>query len=176
MFGLFRRKQSGPQKNQLEGKDDSKGLSVDQLVAVVDGNVIPIDQVKDPVFSGRMMGDGAAVIPTGTTVVAPCSGKISMIAETGHAFGMECDNGLEILVHIGIDTVSLGGKGFTVLAKPDTHVEAGIPIITFDPAVMKEAGLDMTTPIVILDDYGNEITMSYPEEAKAGVTVVMECK
>lgn len=162
MFGLFKKKQEGAQK--------------DQLVAVADGKVIPMEQVNDPVFSGKMMGDGVAVIPTGTIVVAPSAGKISMIAETGHAFGMECDNGLELLVHIGIDTVSLGGKGFTVLGKADTHVEAGTPIIRFDPGVVKEAGLDLTTPIVILEDGGKEITMSYPEDAKAGATVVMECK
>jgi len=162
MFSLFKKKSDSLQKNQL--------------AAVVDGKVIPIEQVSDPVFSGKLMGDGVAVIPVGTTVVAPCAGKVTMIAETGHAFGMECDNGLELLVHIGIETVSLAGKGFTVLAKANTRVEAGTPIIQFDPAVMREAGLDLTTPIVILEDGGKEIRMSYPENAAAGVTVVMECK
>ncbi len=162
MFGLFKKKQVGPQKNRL--------------VAVADGKVIPMEQVNDPVFSGKLMGDGVAVIPTGNTVVAPCDGKVTMIAETSHAFGMECDNGLELLVHIGIDTVSLGGKGFTVLGKADTHVEAGTPIITFDPEVVRAAGLDLTIPVVILEDSGKEIVMSYPANAKAGVSSVMECK
>lgn len=163
MFGFLKKKrENDPAKKQV--------------VAVTDGRVIPMEEVNDHVFSGKMMGDGVAIIPEGTRVVAPCAGKISMIADTGHAFGMECDNGLELLVHIGIDTVSLGGKGFTVLCEAESHVEAGTPIITFDPAVMKEAGLDMTTPIVILEDGGKQIQMSYPENAKAGESVVMECR
>lgn len=162
MFGIFKKKQNGLQKNRL--------------VSVVDGKVIPMEQVNDPVFSGKLMGDGVAVVPTGTTVVAPCAGKLTMIAQTSHAFGMECDNGLELLVHIGIDTASLGGKGFAVLAKADTHVEAGTPIISFDPAVMREAGLDMTIPVVVLDDGGRGVMMRYPERARAGESVVMECR
>lgn len=165
MFGFLKKK-----------KDGSSAVSKNQLAAVADGKAIKMEDVKDPVFSGKLMGDGVAIVPEGTTVVAPCAGKVTMIAETGHAFGMECDNGLELLVHIGIDTVSLGGKGFTVLGKADTHVEAGTPMIEFDRAVMDEAGLDMTIPIVILEDGGKEIKMSYPENAKAGVSVVMECK
>ena len=160
MFGFFLKK---------------KANKADQLVAVADGKVIPMEEVADPVFSGKMMGDGVAVVPAGTTVVAPCDGKITMLAQTGHAFGMECDNGLEILVHIGIDTVSLGGKGFQVLATADSHVTAGTPVISFDRAVMDEAGLDMTIPMIILDDGGKKIKMHHGIQAKAGETVVMEC-
>ena len=160
----------------LKKKKDDFGVKKNQLAAVADGKAIKMEDVKDPVFSGKLMGDGVAIVPEGTTVVAPCAGKVTMIAETGHGFGMECDNGLELLVHIGIATVSLGGKGFTVQGKADSHVEAGTPMITFDRAEMDEAGLDMTIPIVILEDGGKEIRMSYPEEAKAGVSVVMECK
>ncbi len=160
MLGLFKKR---PGRSLLN-----------QVVSPIDGKVIPMEQVNDPVFSGKLMGDGVAVIPVGTTVVTPCAGTVSMIAETGHAFGLECDNGLELLVHIGIDTVSLGGNGFTILGKAGIHVEAGTPIIEFDPRVLKEAGLDMTTPIVILEDGGNELTMHYPEEATAGATIVME--
>ena len=162
MFGFLKK------KKQIDSKN--------QLLAVADGKVIPIEDVKDPVFSGKLMGDGVAVVPAGTTVVAPCAGKISMIAETAHAFGMECENGLEILVHIGIDTVSLGGRGFSVLVKSDDTVTAGTPVITFDRAVMDEAGLDMTIPMIVLENGGKQVEMRTPAEAKAGVTVVMECK
>lgn len=161
MFGFFKKKEKAPNKNQL--------------ASVADGKVIPMEEVGDPVFSGKMMGDGVAVVPEGTTVVAPCAGKLTMIAATGHAFGLECDNGLEILVHIGIDTVSLDGKGFDVLVEADSRVEAGTPVITFDRKVMDEAGLDMTIPMIILEDAGKQIKMHYPEQAKAGVSVVMEC-
>lgn len=165
MFGFLKKK-----------KGDDPAVNKNQVVAVADGKAIQMEDVNDPVFSGKMMGDGVAIVPEGTTVVAPCAGTVTMIADTGHAFGMECDNGLELLVHIGIDTVSLGGKGFTVVGEAGAHVEAGTPIITFDPAVMREAGLDMTIPIVVLEDSGKEIAMSYPEAAKAGRSVVMECK
>ena len=165
MFGFLKKK-----------KENGPAVNKNPVAAVADGKAIRMEEVNDPVFSGKMMGDGVAIVPEGTTVVAPCAGTVTMIADTGHAFGMECDNGLELLVHIGIDTVSLGGKGFKVLGKADSHVEAGTPMITFDPAVMIEAGLDMTIPIVILDDGGKEIRMSYPETAKAGQSVVMECK
>lgn len=159
-----------------KNKEVKLAVNKNQLVAVADGKAIRMEDVSDPVFSGKMMGDGVAIVPEGTTVVAPCAGTITMIADTGHAFGMECDNGLELLVHIGIDTVSLDGKGFTVVGKADSHVEAGTPVITFDPAVMREAGLDTTIPIIILEDGGKQIEMSYPENAKAGESVVMECK
>lgn len=162
--------------NFLKRKNgDMPVINENQIVAITDGKAIPIESVNDPVFSEKLLGDGIAIVPTGTTVVAPGAGKITMIAQTSHAFGMECDNGLEILVHIGIDTVSLDGKGFTVLAQVGSHVEAGTPIISFDPAVMRKAGLDLTTPVVILDDGGKQITMHYPEKARAGVTVMMEC-
>ncbi|MBQ8814714.1 MAG: PTS glucose transporter subunit IIA [Lachnospiraceae bacterium] len=165
MFGFFRK-----------NREVKPAVDQNQLVAVADGKVIRMEDVNDPVFSEKMMGDGVAVVPTGTTVVAPCAGTVTMIADTGHAFGMECDNGLELLVHIGIDTVSLGGKGFTVVGKAGEHVEAGAPMIEFDPEVIRTAGLDMTTPIIILEDGGKSIEMSYPEAAKAGETVVMECR
>lgn len=161
MFGFFKKK-------------DKTTANRNQLVAVADGRVIPMEEVGDPVFSGKMMGDGVAVVPEGATVVAPCDGTLSMIAATGHAFGMECENGIELLVHVGIDTVSLGGKGFHVMAEAGTRVTAGTPIIAFDRAVMNEAGLDMTIPIIILEDAGKQIKMKYPEQAKAGQSVVME--
>lgn len=165
MFGFLKKKGAEP-----------VSTSSNNIVAVADGKAIPMDEVNDPVFSGKMMGDGVAIIPEGNVVVAPCAGKITMVAETGHAFGMECDNGMELLVHIGIDTVSLGGKGFTVKAKTDTHVEAGTPVVSFDRAVMDEAGLDMVIPIIVLEDKGFHVVMRYPDVAKAGESVVMECK
>jgi glucose-specific phosphotransferase system IIA component len=147
-----------------------------EIVAVANGRVIPMEQVNDTAFSEKLLGDGVAIIPDGDIVVAPCSGKISMIADTGHAFGMECDNGMELLVHIGIDTVSLNGKGFTVKTKADTHVKAGTPIVSFDRNVMDESGLDMVIPIIVLDNKGLNLEMHYPQTAKAGETIVMECR
>lgn len=155
-------------KRRAGKKDGGK-----RIVAVADGMVIPMEQVGDPVFAGKMMGDGVAIVPTGNVVVAPCAGTITMIAGTGHAFGMTC-GGLEFLVHIGIDTVSLGGRGFHVLAKAGDQVAAGTPVIAFDRAVMNEACLDMTIPVILLDDGGKEIRMFYPQPAKAGMSVVME--
>lgn len=83
-----------------------------KLHAVVSGNCINIEKVNDSVFSKRLMGDGVAIIPNSNVVVAPCNGKVTVLTESKHAFGMVSDEGVEILVHIGIDTVNLQGDGF----------------------------------------------------------------
>ena len=92
----------------------------------------------------------ATALAENNEVVAPCDGNLSLVANTGHAFGMVSSDGTEILIHIGIDTVNLNGKGFTVLAKQGEEVKKGQAIIRFDPGIMKENNLDMTTMMIIL--------------------------
>ncbi|MBS7354450.1 MAG: PTS glucose transporter subunit IIA [Erysipelotrichaceae bacterium] len=121
-----------------------------ELAAVISGNCIPLEEVKDEVFASKAMGDGVAIVPENNEVVAPCDGNLSLVANTGHAFGMVSSDGTEILIHIGIDTVNLNGKGFTVLAKQGEEVKKGQAIIRFDPGIMKENNLDMTTMMIIL--------------------------
>jgi glucose-specific phosphotransferase system IIA component len=105
-----------------------------------------------------MMGKGFAVIPTGTSFCAPIKGKINLIAETGHAFSIINKNGLEVLVHVGLDTVTLNAKkdaaqqlkGFKILAKVGDKVKPGQPIVEADLATIKQAGLDTTTPVIAI--------------------------
>ena len=96
------------------------------LKAFVSGNVIPIEEVKDPVFSGKMLGEGLAIEPTDEWILAPCDGVISTVMEDSrHAVGITASNGMELLIHEGIDTISLNGEGFTLCVKEGYSVKAG---------------------------------------------------
>ncbi len=118
------------------------------------GKVVSMDEVPDPMFSQRMLGDGFAVIPDESVetieVTAPASGKLAKVFGTRHAFALVTDDGgLEILVHIGLETVDLGGKGFEALAETNDHVEAGQPVIRVDAAAVRAAGCPLITPVVL---------------------------
>ncbi|MDO4500027.1 MAG: PTS glucose transporter subunit IIA [Erysipelotrichaceae bacterium] len=124
--------------------------SSNEIYAVCDGLCIPLEEVKDEVFASKAMGDGVAIIPDSSEIVAPCDGELTLVANTGHAFGMTTKDGVEILVHIGIDTVHLGGEGFTVLCATNDSVKKGQPLIRFDYDFMKSKNIDMTTMIILL--------------------------
>lgn len=122
-----------------------------QVAAPLDGTVVPLDTVPDPVFAGGVMGPGVAIEPTGTTVYAPGAGVVVAAQPTGHAFGLQLDNGAEILIHVGIDTVNLKGEGFDVKVKNGDRVETGTPLVTFDRAVIEKAGYPLITPVIVLN-------------------------
>lgn len=130
-------------------KRNNKEIKVPQLVAAVNGKVVPLSEVPDPVFAQKMAGDGVAIEPTGNLVVAPADGELSLVFNTKHAFAITLDNGIELLVHIGIDTVSLNGEGFEQLAEQGTKVKAGTPIIKIDREFIKSKGFSLMTPILI---------------------------
>ncbi|WP_120337860.1 glucose PTS transporter subunit IIA [Cryobacterium soli] len=115
----------------------------------VEGIVVPLDEVPDPVFSKGIVGLGVGVDPTGDTVFAPAAGKVLVAQPTGHAFGLMLDGGIEMLIHVGIDTVNLAGKGFDVKVKAGDRVEAGTPLVTFDRAIIEEAGYSLVTPVLV---------------------------
>ena len=124
-----------------------KGVTED-VYSVADGQVINIEDVKDPVFSQKMMGDGFAVEPDNGNIVSPVAGKVASIFPTKHAIGLETDNGLEVLVHIGLDTVSLEGKPFEVKVTEGQTVTAGDLLVEADLAAIREAGRETTTVVV----------------------------
>ena len=119
--------------------------------APVAGHVISLDETGDPVFASRALGEGVGIQPTDSTVVAPVSGVLQTVAETGHAFGITTDDGVEVLVHVGIDTVKLNGEGFTVAVKANQRVNAGDTLATVDFDKVREAGYSTTTLMTVLN-------------------------
>ena len=124
-----------------------KGLT-EEVYSVADGQVVALEQVKDPVFAQKMMGDGFAVEPANGNIVSPVSGTVSSIFPTKHALGLVTEAGLEVLVHIGLDTVSLEGKPFTVRVTEGQQVAAGDLLVTADLGAIREAGRETTTVVV----------------------------
>ncbi|WP_414325958.1 PTS transporter subunit IIBC [Streptococcus sp. OMI750] len=124
-----------------------KGVT-DEVHSVADGQVINIEDVKDPVFSQKMMGDGFAVEPENGHIVSPVAGKITSVFPTKHALGLLTDNGLEVLVHIGLDTVSLEGKPFEVKVSEGQTVAAGDLLVEADLDAIREAGRETSTVVV----------------------------
>ena len=124
-----------------------KGVT-EEVYSVADGQVIELDQVKDPVFAQKMMGDGFAVEPANGNIVSPVSGTVSSIFPTKHALGLVTEAGLEVLVHIGLDTVSLEGKPFTVHVAEGQKVAAGDLLVTADLDAIRAAGRETTTVVV----------------------------
>lgn len=110
------------------------------LKAYVSGPVIPVAEVDDPVFSSGALGDGIAIRPESDTITAPCDGEISMVAETGHALGISLSNGIQLILHIGLDTVGMNGKGFQILARQGSKVKQGTPLLKFDRKMIEENG------------------------------------
>lgn len=133
-----------------EGEATDVGALV-QVASPLDGTAVGLDTVPDPVFAGGVMGPGVAVEPTGDTVYAPGAGTVVAAQPTGHAFGLQLDNGVEVLIHVGIDTVNLKGEGFDVKVKNGDRVETGTPLVTFDRAVIEKAGYPLITPVIVLN-------------------------
>ena len=122
-----------------------------EIQSPLDGTVVALSDVPDPVFSRGTLGPGIAVIPTGNTAYAPGSGVVVAAQPTGHAFGLLLDSGVEVLIHVGIDTVKLKGAGFDVHVTKGQRVTAGTPLVTFDRTVIEDAGYPLITPIIILN-------------------------
>jgi len=119
------------------------------IVSPADGDVVRLEEVPDQVFSEKMAGDGIAITPRSNTFVAPVAGVVSKIFSTNHAYSIRATNGLEVLVHIGLDTVALKGEGFKRLVEEGTEVSIGQPIISADLEFIKEQGKETITPIVL---------------------------
>ncbi|MFS0786383.1 PTS glucose transporter subunit IIA [Shouchella sp. 1P09AA] len=117
--------------------------------APINGTAVAIEEVPDPTFGQKMIGDGLAIEPKEGKVVAPIDGKVVQVFPTKHAFGIETDNGAELLVHIGLETVAMNGEGFTAHVQEGDKVKAGDVIIEFDLDLVKERAAHTITPIVV---------------------------
>ena len=120
-----------------------------ELDSPLAGHAVPLSEVPDPIFAGAKLGEGVAVQPTGTTVYAPADGKVLTVQKSGHAVGLNLDNGVQLLIHVGIDTVELGGEGFTVHVDKKQRASAGDKLISFDPEFITARGYNLITPVVV---------------------------
>ncbi|GET06743.1 PTS transporter subunit IIBC [Ligilactobacillus agilis] len=146
-----------------------------EVVAVANGEVMPITEVNDPVFSGKMMGDGYAVKPADGKIVSPVAGQVKSLFPTKHAIGLETATGMEVLVHMGIDTVSLEGKPFTLMVKEGDQVEAGQELAQVDLAALAAAGKEDTMIVAFTNVDQVTFTLDKTGKQTAG-TVIGQAK
>ncbi|MGJ0716005.1 sucrose-specific PTS transporter subunit IIBC [Enterococcus raffinosus] len=147
-----------------ENPDQSLAVQDDVLSAVVTGEVLPLKEVKDPVFSTEMMGKGVAIIPESDQLFAPADGVLTVMYDSKHAYGIQADSGAEILIHIGIDTVNLAGQFFSTNKKKGERVKKGELLGTFDREAIKKAGYDDTVMLLVTNSaaYGDVSTLDKP--------------
>lgn len=148
-----------------------------KLVAPISGKVMELSQVPDEIFSQKMAGDGIAIDCTGDVVVAPANGTLSFIFKSNHAFGMHLDNGIEIMVHVGLDTVGLAGQGFQRLVQEGQTVKVGEPIIKFDRKLIIEKGCSLISPVLIINAQSVRLLdQNVGEVVEAGEQTVLQYK
>lgn len=145
-----------------------------KIYAPVNGEVIPLEEVPDPVFSQKMMGEGVAVIPEGGDICAPVDGTVILVADTKHAIGIRSKDGTEVLVHVGLETVALEGKGFDVLVQKGDDVSAGQRLMAVDWEYIRTNAESTITPIVITNgqETGKQYTFTGDKKGVAGETVI----
>lgn len=143
--------------DKLFGGKKNAAPKIVNIYAPLSGEIVNIEDVPDVVFSEKIVGDGIAVRPNGDEIVAPVNGTIGKIFETNHAFSIESDDGIELFVHFGIDTVELKGEGFTRVAAEGQKVKAGDPVIKFDLSLLEAKAKSILTPVVIsnMDEISN---------------------
>ncbi|WP_414148699.1 PTS beta-glucoside transporter subunit IIABC [Erwinia sp. BNK-24-b] len=148
------------------------------LNSPLSGKVIPLEKVADETFASGLLGKGIAIIPESGRVISPVDGTVASIFRTGHAVGLIADNGIEIMIHVGMDTVQLNGKHFTAHVTQEQAIRCGDVLIEFDIPALREAGYDLTTPVIVTnsDDYLDVLPASeqeYVSENKALISLIV---
>lgn len=128
------------------------------LHSPLSGDVIALEEVADEAFSQKVLGDGVAIRPHEGKVVAPCDARVETVIESRHAIGLACDNGAELLIHVGLNTVNLQGEHFRPLVKEGDIVKAGTPLLEFDKEAIERAGYDLTTPVLVINSDEFQLT------------------
>lgn len=152
--------------------------AVTVVTAPVEGRVLPLSETPDAAFAGGALGGGVCIDPTGGTVVAPADATVLTVQKTGHAIGLRLDSGIELLIHIGIDTVKMGGDGFENLVDKRQKVSAGTPLVRFDRAKIEEAGYSPLTPVVVVNSrkFGTVEGMPAPVAAPGDDIITVTAK
>lgn len=145
------------------------------IYAPVNGQIVPIEEVPDPVFSQKMMGEGVAIITSNGNIHAPVNGTVIQVAPTKHAVGLRADDGSEILIHVGLETVALKGEGFNVAISEGDKVSAGQLLIEVDWEYIKKNAKSTITPIVITNSMEGkkQYTVTEEKEGLQGKTIVI---
>ncbi|WP_179234714.1 MULTISPECIES: PTS sugar transporter subunit IIA [Heyndrickxia] len=155
----------------------SKKAAVEELVAPMSGKVVQIEDVPDEVFSRKMIGDGIAIEPDEGVVVSPVDGEIVQFFPTKHAVGLKTKSGLEILIHIGMETVALNGEGFEGFVQQGDRVKAGDKLVSFDLEQIRERAESIISPVVITNfDAVDTLTKTAETSAKRGESVLLTVK
>jgi sugar PTS system EIIA component len=130
-----------------------------RVLAPISGRAVPLAEVPDEVFAEGMAGQGCAIVPEASgEAVAPVSGVLVKLFEGGHAFGIATDGGIEVIVHLGLDTIELRGRGFERIATEGYRVEAGQPIVRFDLEEIRAGDYDPVTPVLVTNDEDHPVT------------------
>lgn len=147
------------------------------IYAPMSGKIIDLTELEDPVFSEKMVGDGVAIEPNENIVLSPVKGKIIQVFPTKHAIGIETDEGLEILIHLGIDTVELKGEGFKAFVKAGDRVNVGDKLLEMNIEIIQTKGKSTHTPVLITNmDKVKELKIMNKDNVKAGKDIIMEIK
>ncbi|WP_339148136.1 MULTISPECIES: PTS glucose transporter subunit IIA [unclassified Sutcliffiella] len=160
-------------KKLFGSKEEVKTEEV--LVAPITGKIIPLEEVPDPVFAQKMMGDGIAIEPTEGTVVSPVNGEIVQFFPTKHAIGIKSETGVEVLIHVGLETVGMKGEGFEGLVEVGDKVKVGTPLLNFDIALINEKAKSIVTPVILTNgDIIDTVTKHAVKTATKGETVLVD--
>lgn len=153
-----------------------KKNSVINIMSPLTGEAIDISQVSDQVFSQKMLGDGIAINPTYGTVVSPCNGKVILVFPTNHAIGIRSTEGIEILIHLGLDTVELEGRGFKRLVNEGDKVKLGDKLMEMDMDYLKENTKSLVTPVVITNGHRVESIDKFSGNVRCSENLIMKIK
>jgi glucose-specific phosphotransferase system IIA component len=160
-----------------KSKETGEAANWLEIKAPFDGEVVRLDDVPDPVFAQRMVGDGIAVLPTSELLVAPVAGTLTNLFPTGHAAGITTGAGIEVLIHIGMDTVQLKGEGFAKVAQQGQQVEVGTPLIRIQLDLLREKAKSIITPVIVTNmPLVEELLVTDQKTVRAGEDWLLKVK
>ena len=158
-------------REQFMSREEGKNVLI---LSPLTGRAVPLEEVPDPVFSQKIIGDGMAVIPTEGKIVSPADAQIVSVADTGHAYGLKTEEGVELLIHVGLETVSLKGESFKIHVKPGDTVKAGDLLAEVDLEFLEERKINPITPVLICGGMeGRVLVKSQPGQVEAGKSVLL---
>ena len=159
------------EEQQVKPSTLAKGQTI-QISAPFKGQPIPLEDVPDKVFATKMMGDGIGFIPQSNVVTAPFNGKVKTVFPTKHALGLESDEGLELLIHIGIDTVKLNGQGFETLVEADQIIEQGQPLVKLDLEYIEQHAPSIITPLIFTNLKQQDVELVTTDKVNEGDLII----